>query len=194
MKNPAGIKSSRGSGVREQRIPFDQEKFERARFDLGTGVIGRVNETRFAAFAAPPGIILDRSIRLNSRGHGRVLVRQMKQRPRRSNRDRLIAILRLTPHSRPARVIVNVGADVQLQKLSQARNARESSWPDLLHKERHDAEPGRTFEGIDREPRRERPLHHRDGKTPMQKKQMRPGLSHHTDLRGPLTHRESLIR
>ena len=81
----------------------------------------------------------------------------------------------------PAAVVpvMHVGADVDLTEPRQPRHGRQSRSSDPVHEERAQPDPGRPVRRLDRQIRRQQPLHHGRLVAPVQERDPVPVVIHH---------------
>ena len=82
------------------------------------------------------------------------------------------------PDAGVARVVVDVGADVEFLKFGEPGEGGEEARPDAGHEEGDDAEVGFVLEGIDGEAGGEEGLEGVDGEFPVEEEEVVPALIH----------------
>ncbi|BCU78482.1 hypothetical protein [Luteolibacter sp. LG18] len=121
------------------------------------------------------------------RGHQGVLVGEVEEAAGDLDGERLVAIERMEPDAGRAVVVVDVGADVQLQEPRDAGHGREAGGADALHVEGHDAKPSGARVGIDVQAGRELCLEHGHRHGPMEEEEAGPPLPHRGEAGRPFT-------
>ena len=116
----------------------------------------------------------------------------MEKPARNFHREPLICIERVEPHARHTRPVMQIGAQIHLHEIRDARHRGQKARTDIPHEKWHDTEIRLAAEGIDEQPLRQRRLNRRRGILPVQEKQIAPLLKHHRPPRRTYPRRETL--
>ena len=106
---------------------------------------------------------------------------------------RRVAIEGEEPDAGVARVVVDVGAEVQFVEPREPRQRRKADGADALHEKRNDAEVGLAREGIDVKSGGEVCGDHFRFGLPVEKAEAGPALFHHRETCGSLRLGEALL-
>ena len=176
----------------EQHIALDQKELERAglclvlRSGAGEAILGHLSPS-------PSRLVRADAASIDCRPHACVNVVQMKAAPGQLDDERLIAEQRIKPDSRSPGGIMDVGADVQFEKIGQPRNAGEASRMHPPHEKRHNAQPTLARKGVDKKAGRQRLLNLLGVPRPMQEEQLLPTHPQNRGRLGPLAHKQAIL-
>lgn len=110
--------------------------------------------------------------------HAGVLVGEVEEAPGEFDSDGLVTIEREEPNAGAARFVVDVGADVEFEKVGKPRDAGEEARTDFLHKEGDEAEVALAIVQVDGEAIGNAGLDFGGVDFPMEKEEVAPGLKH----------------
>jgi hypothetical protein len=172
MVNSTYVQRTLGSRG-EERVSFEKKELERTGLGSGPWPCGAVTESGFRAMV-PPCFVRTYSPRVDESSHAGMDVVEVKTTPCDLDRKRLVAGQRIEPNTRQPHAVMNVGAHVQLEKIRKPGNAWKSLRMDPPHEERHDRKPRFSFESIDKQSGRKRPLNFARVPRPMQEEKPLP--------------------
>jgi hypothetical protein len=178
---------------REERVSLEKKELERAGLGSGLRSRGAVAESGLRAMMSPRPV-RTQSLRVDDRPHAGMDVVEMVATPREFDRKRLVTGQRIEPNTRQSRAVMNVCSHVQLEKIRKPRNTRKQRRMDPPHEEWHNRKPGLSFEGIDKESRRKRPLDFLRLPRPMQEEKPLPLHVQDRPATGPLACAKTLFK
>lgn len=163
--------------LRKEQITLCKEELEGA----GLGMTGfrreSVTKPGFGRRVPAATSVVDPSVRAMRR-HVRMEVGQVEERPRSPDGDGLIAVERVEPNAVSTSRVPDVGPDVQLRKVADARDRRAEPRPNRMHEERYDRQPGIAPERVDEETLGQGALDVDGIPAPMEEGELSPSLVH----------------
>ena len=168
------------SGV--QQIPLDQKVLDgsrsRRRRLTDLPVFGQGMSVGGSAPATAPSRTIDGVVALLAYPDPGIVVGQLPEYSGDGDRDRVGGVQTEEPDAGIAPLPVNIGADVDLFEVRQARHRRRPEGTNSPHRKRYQPYIGLTLEDIDCQTVGQQPLNRvrRDG--PMNKKKVAPELTH----------------
>ena len=180
-------------GVGKEQVSFREEELERAglrRVSLTRNTIDKLRIVIIAsAMRSVPYPAIVRCIRV----HLGMLIGQVEEGAGRPDCQRLVAIQAVEPNPGSPLFIENVGAEIQLQEVTEPRNGWAESGAHVSHEEWNDPQPGVPVEGIHLQSRWQRRLNLGGVPSPVKEGEFVPALKHDRRLRRPMPVAESGI-
>lgn len=118
------------------------------------------------------------------RAHSGIEVWQVEKRPCDPHRQRLIAIERVKPDTRPPVAVAHIRSNIQFEKIRNPRQGWQTRRSHASHEKWHQSNVGPTVPSIDLKPRRKSILHGHGIPVPVEKQQIFPTLPHDDWTRG----------